>query len=386
MQKATQTYQERNQQLVGEFLGSLPSLSKRRVDKYKYRMGKISRNLGKSFDSVTKEELRRYVEEINSSPDFKDWTKQDYRIFLKKFFRWLHDSEFVAWIRIGRVKASVSVEDILSGAELEMIRRACNNLRDKTLIETAYEGAFRPHELLGLKKSSVAFDDYGAKISIEKGKTGPRSIRVVNAAPLLAEWMEHHPLKAKDAPLWVDMSNDTTYQPLKWLGISKLVGRLAKRAGVEKHVKPYLFRHTRLTELSNALTEAQLCMFAGWEQGSDMPRNYVHLSGRDVDDALLRSYGLIKPKEERELKTPRKCVRCGTLCGSDAETCHRCGMALTLQAAMKKDDELAQMRKDLDISNQKQDRILELLREGVKVDPQLLDLRSSDSGAAPIQG
>ena len=90
MQKATQTYQEMNQQLVSEFLSSLPSLSRRRVDKYKYRMGKISRNLGKPFDSVTKEGLRRYVEEINSSPDFKDWTKQDYRIFLKKFFRWLH--------------------------------------------------------------------------------------------------------------------------------------------------------------------------------------------------------------------------------------------------------------------------------------------------------
>jgi hypothetical protein len=67
MQKSAQTYQERNQQLVNKFLSSLPSLSKRRVDKYKYRMGKISRNLAKSFDSVTKEELRRYVEEINSS-------------------------------------------------------------------------------------------------------------------------------------------------------------------------------------------------------------------------------------------------------------------------------------------------------------------------------
>ena len=121
MEEATQTYQERNQQLVSEFLSSLPSLSKRRVDKYKYRMDKISRSLGKSFDTVTKEELRKYVDEINSSPDFKDWTKQDYRIFLKKFFRWLHNSEFVAWIRIGRVKASVSVEDILSAAELEMI-------------------------------------------------------------------------------------------------------------------------------------------------------------------------------------------------------------------------------------------------------------------------
>jgi site-specific recombinase XerD len=71
------------------------------------------------------------------------------------------------------VKASVSVEDILSSVELEMIRRACNNLRDKTLIETAYEGAFRPHELLGLKKTNVAFDQYGARSPSRKERLVP---------------------------------------------------------------------------------------------------------------------------------------------------------------------------------------------------------------------
>jgi hypothetical protein len=31
-----------------------------------------------------------------------------------------------------------------------------------------------------------------------------------------------------------------------------------------------------------------------------MPRNYVHLSGRDVDEALLKTHGLVKPKEAKE--------------------------------------------------------------------------------------
>ncbi|MDG7016337.1 MAG: tyrosine-type recombinase/integrase, partial [Nitrososphaerota archaeon] len=212
-------------------------------------------------------------------------------------------------------------------------------------VETAYEGAFRPHELLSLTKSMVAFDEYGAKISLQTGKTGPRSVRVVNASPLLAEWISQHPVKSNDAPLWVDMSNDTEYRALRWLGLAKIVKRIAKRAGIEKRVNVYVFRHTRLTNLSKELTEPQLCMIAGWELGSDMPRNYVHLSGRDVDEALLKTYGLVKSKATKEIKIPKKCVRCGTVCSAEAETCSKCGMALTLTAAIQKDEELAELKK-----------------------------------------
>ena len=126
------------------------------------------------------------------------------------------------------------------------------------------------------------------------------------------------------------------YQPLKWIGFNRLVKRLVKAASIEKRVTPYIFRHTRLTFLANFMTEAQLCEFAGGEQGSDMPRQYVHLSGRDTDDALLKAYGL-KQKDTVELKTPRKCVRCGTISSPESETCSKCGFALSVQAALEAD-------------------------------------------------
>ena len=341
----TLPFEARNREILEEFIRTLPSLSARRIAKYRFRMGKISRDLGKTFDQVTQDDLRLYIQRVNGSPDFTDWTKLDYRIFIKKFFAWMHDREWVSWIRLGRVKAAVGVNDILTDLELDNLRRACDNPRDRALVETAYEGAFRPHELLSLTKSMVAFDEYGAKISLQTGKTGPRSVRVVNASPLLAEWISQHPVKSNDAPLWVDMSNDTEYRALRWLGLAKIVKRIAKRAGIEKRVNVYVFRHTRLTNLSKELTEPQLCMIAGWELGSDMPRNYVHLSGRDVDEALLKTYGLVKSKATKEIKIPKKCVRCGTVCSAEAETCSKCGMALTLTAAIQKDEELAELKK-----------------------------------------
>jgi len=39
-----------------------------------------------------------------------------------------------------------------------------------------------------------------------------------------------------------------------------------------------------------------MCEYFGWIQGSDMPSTYVHLSGRDIDNAILRIHGKL-PKE-----------------------------------------------------------------------------------------
>lgn len=62
-----------------------------------------------------------------------------------------------------------------------------------------------------------------------------------------------------------------------------VVRRSAVRAQLGKRVYPYLFRHSRITELANRLTELQLKKFAGWEYDSAMVRNYTHLDVSDLD-------------------------------------------------------------------------------------------------------
>ena len=48
----------------------------------------------------------------------------------------------------------------------------------------------------------------------------------------------------------------------------------------------------------------------GWAKGSDMPSVYVHLSGRDVDKALLKAYGIEEGEESKPILTPKECPRC----------------------------------------------------------------------------
>ena len=110
------------------------------------------------------------------------------------------------------------------------------------------------------------------------------------------------------------------HEPLNYEGARALFRRLARKTGLRKRVYSHLMRHTRATELANVLTEAQMKEYLGWVQGSDMPSVYVHLCGRDVDNALLRAHGITvteesKPKMELTMTT---CPRCRQKAGPEA--------------------------------------------------------------------
>jgi hypothetical protein len=105
---------------------------------------------------------------------------------------------------------------------------------------------------------------------------------------------------------------------------------VARRASVTKAVNPHNFRHSRATHLAQHLTEAQMNEFFGWVQGSDMPSTYVHLSGRDMDRALLKINNVVPDSEaQRETEfTSRRCPRCDLDNPPANMFCSRCGMVL----------------------------------------------------------
>jgi ribosomal protein L40E len=61
----------------------------------------------------------------------------------------------------------------------------------------------------------------------------------------------------------------------------------------------------------------------------------VHLSGRDLDEAILGVYGLRKVREEEPRLKPRICPRCQTPNPLDARFCFKCGLALDVKAALE---------------------------------------------------
>ena len=191
-----------------------------------------------------------------------------------------------------------------------------------------------------------------------------RRVRLIASDPYLRAWLNDHPMKNDpEAPLWIKTNNE----PITYSTISKLIKKIAKKAGIKKRVHAHLFRHSRATFLAQYLTEAQLSHYLGWVQGSNMASIYVHLSGRDMDKALLGIYGIkLEEKKEEEKLKPKICPRCKEKNAYNAVFCSRCGLPLEIKSAIVKSElrkEADKLLSDILRKNPKLSKLLEKLIE-----------------------
>jgi integrase/ribosomal protein L40E len=303
-----------------------------RITKYLASLVTIRRRLGKAFHEVSQEDVKRFSAKLERS-DYKDWTKHDLRVILRRYLRWLGKGEAVDWMRIKQPKNGDLPEEVLTEEEIREIALAAYTTRDKAFLLSLYESGCRIGEFLPLRLKHVAFDQHGAVLRVT-GKSGDRRVRLVFSALPLQRWIEGHPAKNDpDAYLWckIPMPNNPKWKNhhLSYGFVSRLLKELAVKAGVKKRVNPHAFRHARATFLARHLKEPEMREFFGWGRNSEMPSIYVHLSGRDVDGSVLSVYGI---KEAESTKEPvlkgETCPKCGEPNDPASRFCRKCGLPL----------------------------------------------------------
>ncbi|MCK6478695.1 MAG: tyrosine-type recombinase/integrase [Planctomycetes bacterium] len=308
-------------------------LSSRRVLKYALVLRQMAEQFDGPLTAITEESARAYVRRLDAKP-ISPYTKMDYKLILRSFARWLRRSEEyppeVKWIR-AHVRASETKlpEDLLTPAEAVAMANATEHLRDRAIIALLYESGMRIGELLGMRVGSVRPDPNGAVLTVT-GKTGGRRILIVESVPVLLAWLAEHPdVRQPDAPLWCSLGPWNRHHTLTHAGVLRMIKRVALRAGLAKRVHPHLFRHSRASLNASRFTEAQMNAYFGWIQGSDMPRTYVHLSGRDVDNAVLAMHGLRRADEHpTDAPTRPSCPKCRATVLATAVSCTRCWQPL----------------------------------------------------------
>ena len=92
-------------------------------------------------------------------------------------------------------------------------------------------------------------------------------------------------------------------------------------------------------------------MFFGWTGDSKMAATYVHLSGRDIDNAVLQANGK-KPKEtfEEAKLTVKVCPRCRFDNALSSIYCNRCGSALDIATALVQEKNMNKMKDEVEES------------------------------------
>jgi integrase/ribosomal protein L40E len=245
--------------------------------------------------------------------------------------------ELAKYAVIRSVRTTKMPEEMLDQEEVEKLIEAAQTNRDRALIAFLYESGVRKGELLSIRIENVKFDENGAIVVIPKGKTGPRRIRIVFSSSFLKQWLDTHPRK-KERTAYLFCSLHQPYNALSFTGLRYQIKCLSERAGIDKRTYPHLFRHSCATHLAGHLTEQQLKIYLGWTPGSNMAANYVHLSGRDIDPAILALNGIAESqKSAPDMMQTTLCPRCHERQPVNGEFCFKCSYPLSKQAI---DDEV----------------------------------------------
>jgi site-specific recombinase XerD len=333
------------------------------------------------FPDMDTEDVKRLIEWLHDR-DLADATVDTYKKAIRQFWTWMNDGEApeeVDWLTIGAGNSNDTLpQDLLSKEDVKAQVEAAKNPRDRAFIMVLYETGARIGELIDLTVGDIEDRTHGKKITIE-GKTGARRLPLVESVPYVNKWLNEHPNPEKDAPLWCKIQQGDPDDQLGYRYIrEKILKKNMERADIDKPSNPHHYRHSRASYLANEMTEAQLCEWFGWVQGSDVPARYVHLSGRDIDNAYDQMHGLYEPEEDEEEPDVQECQRCEELNEPDAVFCQRCGFALDPDRAASFEDVTEDMKQDYadtDPEGEQQDKLdaLDDLLDDPEVKAALLD-------------
>jgi integrase/ribosomal protein L40E len=330
----------------------LNSYSVGRIEKYWCFLRRIHELLETCFENAERRHLEALVIKIDQNNAWSDWTKADFKRIVKFFFRWLKFGnlegdypEIVKWIKVKEKKSNSKTPDqILTKEEIELMASKANNIRDKALVLTLYESGCRIGELLNMKIKDIAFDSYGCYILVS-GKTGWRRVRIIEYSKDLLAWLDTHPFKNNpESYVWISLEEPKPENTLRPESVNNLLKSLAKKANISKRVHNHAFRHARATHLAKHLSEAIMKQFFGWIPNSKMASVYYHLSGKDVDEALLKLHGIKQEKMKEETPKIKICQRCGEPNPIFTHFCKKCNAPLDLKVML----EIEKQRKQLD--------------------------------------
>ena len=334
-------------------------------------MGRIANLLGnmyrvsiwvehRPFEQLDRDDIIDLVERIKNKrlkkvakrtvrEGYAEQTIESYKITLKKFWRWLKNPGLspdelkdmpypneVSWIKRKKGKNGLLPKDIWTPDEINRVASLASNARDRAFVLGLFGSGCRIGEFLPLRRRDITFDQYSCRVLVN-GKTGSRRVRLTPAASLaLTSWLEIHPNKDPEAPIWINVQIRCRMpdRHLSYDWAHKMLRDLAKRAKVDKPVRPHLFRHSLATYYAPKLTESVMNEHFGWRQGGRTAAIYTHLSGKQVDDQLLAVFG----KKKIDVQSNKAvdiivCQRCGLENTPHSPQCRKCGFPLSEKAA-----------------------------------------------------
>jgi site-specific recombinase XerD len=282
----------------------------------------------KPFKKVTETDLVEYMAALSSK-------KATYRYLitwaLRSFFVWFYkepEPAVVKRLKMKRPQLNLTRKDASVRISVETKNKlvaACNLERHQNLLEFLWEAGARRGEVCEIRVRDVKFDASEPNLTtvfLPSGKTGSRTLYLVESTPYLIRHLKNHPLKSEpDAPFFYSI-REGKVRKLHGENIRHIIRLAALRAGIKRNIHPHLFRYSAASRDSGKLAEPIMCKKYGWSPYSKMPRHYALVGEEDYKERVRELQGL--KRVEGKAVERVSCPFCNILNEPGAERCMVC--------------------------------------------------------------
>ena len=236
---------------IGAFLEAkrIQGCSGRTIGYYESELTRASDIVGKSFERWSSDDARGYMAWCLSHGCNETTVNNKYRV-ISSFFTWMEGEEYVhrsIMRKVSQVKVPRRRRKPFTSVEVDAMRSACRDDRERTVVEILLSSGVRAGEMVTMRLSDIDIERRRAVV-IGKGNKEREVYFSEVARTYLKRYLDGRSDGVDSVIVTRARYEGNQPRPLGLSGLEVMVREIGKRAGVP-NVHPHRFRHTMATDL-----------------------------------------------------------------------------------------------------------------------------------------
>lgn len=273
-----------NEDYLNAFLDAkaIEGRSEKTISHYKYVLCQMMREMGVTTGRITIYHLRSYLMR-QKQRGIADKTLEGTRSVFCSYFGWLEKEGLIKdnpCKNLSPIRCEKKVKKPFSDVELEQIREACANTRDKALVAFLLSTGCRVSEVCGLNRNDINFV---SKECIVHGKGNKQRTVFFNDVTLMF-LQRYFDDRHDEYPALFTGKGSERITPG---AVRAMLKRIEAKTGVE-NIHPHRFRRTLATSLIDRGMQIQEVATILGHDKLDTTMKYVFISKDNVHNAYRR--------------------------------------------------------------------------------------------------
>lgn len=220
--------------------------SSRTISQYNLHLTQFTEYFaGKEVKDIDATDIRSFLYSYKRSRGISNLSLNNKRSAISSFFSWLVDEEYIdkdPTRKVKKIKVTKKKKKAFTADEMERMRIACTDIRDRALIEMLSCTGCRVSELSNINLNDIDFIRKKVRI-IGKGDK-ERTVFISDQAMI---YLNRYLETRQDNNISLFVSKRSPYYRLRKDGIERIVRDLGRSCNVYAH--PHKFRRTLCTQL-----------------------------------------------------------------------------------------------------------------------------------------